>query len=240
LVEIDAKNWSSKAQKWIPVQNGVDDENMSGQKRAKLVDEGNLIYANIGCSASGKMSRILAQAESWHDEFGNLLVRSGVSAAPLTTDCPNRLVTLEEVNDAVESAASNVSLDLDEALALKDLGERIQRWQDRVLVAAPMRSRRVGKGKRQCNRYSVDDLISLIDEANTLPIQTEEDVERLREHVCFKNLMLLEVLIYTACHYHHRQQPFHHYSMAAVHEKIESIGNVLDIIKKLARCPCVL
>jgi hypothetical protein len=38
LVEIDAKNWSSKAKKWIPVQNGVDDENMSGQKRAKLVD----------------------------------------------------------------------------------------------------------------------------------------------------------------------------------------------------------
>jgi hypothetical protein len=38
LVKIDAKNWSSKAKKWIPVQNGVDNENMSGQKRAKLVD----------------------------------------------------------------------------------------------------------------------------------------------------------------------------------------------------------
>jgi hypothetical protein len=38
LVKIDAKNWSSKAKKWIPVQNGVDDENMSGQKRTKLVD----------------------------------------------------------------------------------------------------------------------------------------------------------------------------------------------------------
>jgi hypothetical protein len=95
----------------------------------QIVDEGNLIYANIG-SASGEMSRILAQAESWHDEFGNLLVRSGVSAAPLTMDCPNRLVTLEEINDAMESAASNVSFDLDEALALKDLEERIQQWQD--------------------------------------------------------------------------------------------------------------
>jgi hypothetical protein len=265
LVEIDAKNWSSKAEKWIPNQkNGEDDENMSGQKRAKLVDirdhltkavslreklvlspaeceawvlqgeaelksiieaaddwfekyqeyleydnrrntersclslatlrqivdEGNLIYANIG-SASGKMSRILGQAESWHEEFGDLLVRSGVSAAPLTTttttttDCPNRLVvTLEEINAAVESAASNVSLDLEEALALKDLGDRIQNWQDRVMVAAPTRSKRVGKRKRQCNsKYSVDDLISLIDEASTLSIQTEEDVERLREQL---------------------------------------------------------
>jgi hypothetical protein len=88
--------------------------------------------------------------------------------------------------------------------------------------------------------YSVDDLISLLDKANTLSIEMEEDVEWLREHVCFKNLMLLEVLIYTACHCHHRQQPFHHYNMAAVHEKIKSIGNVLDIIKKVARCPCVL
>jgi hypothetical protein len=38
LVKIDAKHWSSKAKKSIPVQNGVDDENMIGQKRAKLVD----------------------------------------------------------------------------------------------------------------------------------------------------------------------------------------------------------
>jgi hypothetical protein len=37
----------------------------------------------------------------------------------------------------------------------------------------------------------VDDLTSLIDKANTLLIQMEEDVERLTEHVCFKNLMLL-------------------------------------------------
>jgi acid phosphatase class B len=70
------------------------------------------------------------QAESWHNEFGNLLVQSGISTAPLTTDCSNHLVTLEEINDAMESAASNVSLDLDEALALKDLGEWIQQWQD--------------------------------------------------------------------------------------------------------------
>jgi hypothetical protein len=89
------------------------------------VDKGNLIYANIG-STSSKMSRILAQVQSWHDDFGNLLVRRGVSTAPLTMDCPNHLVTLEEINDAVESTASNLSLDLDKALAQKDLGEWIQ------------------------------------------------------------------------------------------------------------------
>jgi hypothetical protein len=37
LVKIDAKNWSSKAKKWIPVKNGVvDDENMSGQEGPSL------------------------------------------------------------------------------------------------------------------------------------------------------------------------------------------------------------
>jgi hypothetical protein len=148
----------------------------------QIVDEGNLIYANIG-RASRKMSRILGQAESWHGEFGDLLVRSGVSAAanePSSTVRPNGLVTLEEINAAAESAASNVSLDLDKALALKNLGERIQKWQDQVLVAALTRSKRVGKGKRRHTRFSVDDLRSLIDEAQTLPIKTDEHVQRLR------------------------------------------------------------
>lgn len=132
------------------------------------------------------MSRILGQAESWHEEFGDLLVRSGLSTTanePLSTACPKGLVTLEEINAAVETAASKVSLDLDEALALKDLGERIQKWQDRALMAAPTRSKRVGKGKRQYTRFSVDDLISLIDEAPSLPIKTDEDVQRLRQQL---------------------------------------------------------
>ena len=132
------------------------------------------------------MSRILGQAKSWHEEFCDLLVRSGVSAAakePSSTDCPKGLVTMEEINAAIESAASNVSLDLDEALVLKGLGERIQKWQDQVSVAASMRSMRVSKGKRQHNKFSVDDLRSLIHEAQTLPIKMEEDVQRLNQQL---------------------------------------------------------
>ena len=102
---------------------------------------------------------------------------------PSSTDCPKGLVTMEEINAAIESAASNVSLDLDEALVLKGLGERIQKWQDQVLVAAPTRSMRVGKGKRQHNKFSVDALRSLIHEAQTLPIKMEEDVQRLNQQL---------------------------------------------------------
>ena len=40
LVEIDAKNWSLKAKKWITIKNGAsgDSENVAGGKKAKLVD----------------------------------------------------------------------------------------------------------------------------------------------------------------------------------------------------------
>jgi hypothetical protein len=68
LVTIDAKNWSSKAEKWIPVQNGVDNENMSGQKRAKLVDiqdhltkadslQEKLVLSPAECDASGELAQ---------------------------------------------------------------------------------------------------------------------------------------------------------------------------------------
>ena len=147
----------------------------------QIVDEVNLIHANVG-SASGKMVRILGQAESWQEDFADLLARSGVCIpdAPTSSAGSKYLVTLEEINCAVEDAASNVSLDLEEARALEDLGERIQKWQERVVVAAPTRSKRAGKGKHRQIRCSVDDLISLISEASSLPIQTDEDVERLK------------------------------------------------------------
>ena len=131
------------------------------------------------------MSRILGQAETWYEEFGDLVSRCGIAASmpPPSRDASISLATLEEIKAAVESAESNISLDLDEARALRTLGERIQKWQDRVVMAAPKRSKRVGKGKRQETRYTAADLISLIDESSTLPINTEEDAGRLRQQL---------------------------------------------------------
>lgn len=131
------------------------------------------------------MTRILGQAETWYEEFGDLLLRCGIAvpSTPPQTQAPNRLATSEEVKAAVDSAESNVSLDLDEARALRVLGERIQKWQDEVALAAPKRSKRVGKGKREDSRYTVDDLIALIDESTRLPIKTDDDAERLRQQL---------------------------------------------------------
>jgi len=143
-----------------------------------------LIHANIG-TASGKVSRILGQAETWYEEFGDLLARCGITAsiAAASIVTPTGFATLEEVKAAVESAESNISLDLKEARALRELWERIQKWQDRVLLAAPKRSKRVGKGKREEARYTVDDLISLIDESSALPIKTDEDTARMSQQL---------------------------------------------------------
>lgn len=154
----------------------------------QIVKEGNLIHANIGPSA-GKMARILGQADTWYEEFGDLLRRCGVpdSLAPVangTVATPTGLATPEEVKAAVENAESNISLDLNEARALRELGERIQKWQESVTMAAPKRSKRViGKGGREESRYTVNDLLKLIDESTTLPVNTDEDVERLRQQL---------------------------------------------------------
>ena len=150
----------------------------------QIVNESNLIHANIGI-ASGKMSRMLGQAETWYEEYRDLLLRCRIpiSIALASTEKPTGLATPEEINAAAESAEANVSLDLDEARSLRELRERIQTWQERVLEAAPKRSKRTGKGKYQDSRCTVDDLKSLIEESSSLPIKTDEDTERLRQQV---------------------------------------------------------
>lgn len=150
----------------------------------QIVNEGNLIHANIGI-ASGKLSRMLGQAETWYGEYGDLLRRCGIptSITPASTEESTDLATLEEINAATQSAEANVSLDLDEARSLRELKERIEKWQERVLEAAPKRSKRPGKGKHQDSRYTVDDLKFLIEESSSLPIKTDDDTERLRHQV---------------------------------------------------------
>ena len=61
---------------------------------------------------------------------------------------------------AVESARSDIPLDLEEAVELGKLVDRSNSWCDRVAQIAPKRSKRHGKGSR--SKFTIDDLISLI------------------------------------------------------------------------------
>lgn len=144
-------------------------------KLRQIAEEGNSIHANIG-TATAKISRILAQAESWYEKHQSLLERCNLEHSQ--PQSPRSVVQLSEMSKAVESAASSVSLDLDEAMELKRLMKRIEKWFDRATVMAPKRSKR--HNSRSKSKVTVEDLVSLIEEASRLPVDTDEELKRLQ------------------------------------------------------------
>lgn len=87
------------------------------------------------------------------------------------------IVDPNEMKTAVQAATSSISLDLDEAVALKELADRIQHWFGQVgTVVKP-------KSKKQNKKFTVDEIIELINESSTLPINVENEVSELRSHL---------------------------------------------------------
>jgi hypothetical protein len=108
-----------------------------------------------------------------------LLTRCGLSSdRDIVTDAHNSHTTIPEMSVAVEAAKSDISLDLDEAVKLGNILERSNKWHERVALIAPKRSKRNGKGIRP--KFTIEDLIDLIEESSNLPIDTDEDVNRLQ------------------------------------------------------------
>jgi hypothetical protein len=148
---------------------------LSLAKLRKIVEEERSIFANIGNSAS-KISRILAQAESWYDEHQPLLIRCKLE--PSGSKSPQSYVELAEMVKAVESAAADISLDLDEAARLKQLVEKVRKWFDRVAIVAPQRSKRQSRISR--SSFTIEDLLGLIEESSTFPVDVENELKRLQ------------------------------------------------------------
>lgn len=152
---------------------------LSFEKLRRIVTEGAAIHAQIGNSVT-KMARVLAQAEAWFEKNKSLLIRAGIMKVDGNI-CVG-LATLSELSNAAAAASTDVSLDLEEAVALKEIVTKIQSWVDRTGNAAPIkRSKRVGKGRwsRKPTRFRIDDLVDLISEAKMLPIPTDDEVHRL-------------------------------------------------------------
>jgi hypothetical protein len=155
-------------------------ECLSLDKLRRIVSEGTAIHANVG-NAVSKMARILSQAEFWFNKNLSILVRAGVQKTDDNAFVGK--VALLELTNAVSDAASDISLDLQEAIALQEVVEKIHRWVERTGNAAPIkRSKRVGKGRWSCKpiRFRESDLVDLIGEAELLPIPTDDEVQRLR------------------------------------------------------------
>ena len=118
----------------------------------------------------------MAQAEAWYQKHQQLLVRCNLDPSNPATSVAH--VDISEMAKAVEAASSSVSLDLDEAINLKKLMKRIENWFERAMVMAPKRSKRHGRSPKA--KSTVEDLVCLIEEASSLPVNTGEDLKRLQ------------------------------------------------------------
>ena len=96
---------------------------ISISKLQRILGEGQSIHANLG-NATSKVARILAQAETWYKKHESLLLRCSSNSQQADGISRQQNVQIAELTEAVESAASGVSLDLDEALELKELAEK--------------------------------------------------------------------------------------------------------------------
>ena len=167
----------------------------------QIVNELNDIQANLG-NPSVKMIRILNQAETWCEENKEILVRFGVSIdiAQKVEGVPNGLdnsaqnsvsmdlskkITFDQLKEAVDSAASDVSLDLEEALALKKVLNAQQQWFDRATGVASKRSKRLGRSKKKSGqkeapgKHGLEDLVALVNEAPNLLVDATTHLERI-------------------------------------------------------------
>jgi hypothetical protein len=110
-----------------------------------------------------------------------LLQRCGVEFGDKVDILSMAPVTIDEVNQSIESAAKELAVDLDEVQVLKTMAEQSQGWFDQALKFAPKRNKRVvGNKKETIEKCTMDDVVSLIERASSIPMDTSADIGRLR------------------------------------------------------------
>ena len=141
----------------------------------KLVGRGESINASIGNQVA-KLNRILDQAETWCHNHATVLSRA--------SNPGSGMLSFQELLNAVNES-STVSVELTEVQLLRDVLERIQAWLERCAVAAPIkRSKRSGgKWASKVVRFSVREMIDLINQAHTLPVDSSDEVARLKSQL---------------------------------------------------------
>ena len=141
---------------------------------------------NLG-NPSIKMNRIFCQADEWIKKYISLIKRCGIESPyipsgvemPLGSIVP---VKIAELNTAVADAESNLSVDLDELIQMKELGKKAQIWIEKASSIAPKRN--VRKKKRATNakeeKHSIQEISKLINEASTISLDISDELERLK------------------------------------------------------------
>jgi hypothetical protein len=162
---IDGDNRRKEARKSISIQT-----------LRRIDKEASQIYANMGNSAT-KISKILAQAETWFSTYKSLLKRCRIVAdVDGDSDDLHSSVEISELEHSVDEAQSSIPIDIEEALKLKGILEAVDHWRQQVAMIAPKRTKRHGKS----SRLTLSDLTQLIEDSTKLPIDTTDEVNRLQ------------------------------------------------------------
>lgn len=144
------------------------------------MEEAEQLPTNLG-NPFIKINRIHNEAEDWMETNQILLQRCGVDFGEKADTSSMKPVSIDEVNNAIDTAAKELSVDLDEVKLLNKMAEQSQGWFDQALTFAPKRNKRiVGSNKDKVEKCALEKVVSLIESASSIPMDTTEDVERLR------------------------------------------------------------
>lgn len=151
-----------------------------------IITEVNQIPLNLG-NPSTKMNRIFSQAEEWMNTYYSLVKRCGIecgytppdNAMDAKSEAP---VKVEELEEAIAVAESDISVELEEVIKMKEILEIAQLWLDKASVIAPkrnVRKKKRGNSSKE-EKYPMTEISNLIDEASTIPLDIIDDLERLK------------------------------------------------------------
>ncbi|KAG7373105.1 PLU-1-like protein [Nitzschia inconspicua] len=179
---VDAADaWFDKHQHFLKGSAATSNKNfpcVSIQKLKEMVEEAEQIYVNMGPPAC-KVAKILSEAKAWYMSHVGLLHRCGLIKGCHANDSDSPLnVEQTDLEQAVQDAETNVSVEIQEAANLKKILEKTIRWRRQVGLIAPKRSKR--SIKNSSTKLTISDLTSLVAESTELPINTDDEVHRLQ------------------------------------------------------------
>lgn len=147
-----------------------------------IVDEVNRIPMNLG-NPSIKMNRIFSQADEWIKKYYPLIKRCGVESsyipAGAVVDGEKSQIPLKinELSTAVADADSDLTIDLDVIVKLRDILNQAQSWIDRANSVVPKHNVRK-KGKSE--KHTLQDLSDLIDESKSIIVDVSDELGLLK------------------------------------------------------------
>jgi hypothetical protein len=128
------------------------------------------------------MNKIFSQAQNWIKSHSHILQQCGVELDPSmipeisSTSC----ATIDELNSVIDIASKDIAVDLEEVKELQKIYIRGRKWLDKVQDVAPKRNKRNARSKgSNYSKYTKDEVLLLIEEAKSIPLDTSKEVERL-------------------------------------------------------------